>query len=134
VVREGRFYRTYIPISDKSIVINRDIVLDISVPISLFSICSFFTLDIWVWTWSPVLNFDIAIFDIPRPICRSYKWTYRKWGYRSIAMSGDIGFRYVNFWYVHSYKLTYRKWVYWKPVVARGIRKPYIQTYMPIFR
>jgi hypothetical protein len=51
VVREGRFYRTDIPISDMSIVINRDIGLGISFPISLFPIRPFFTLDISVWTY-----------------------------------------------------------------------------------
>jgi hypothetical protein len=41
VVKEGRFYRTDIPISNLSIVINRDIGLGISVLISLFPICLF---------------------------------------------------------------------------------------------
>jgi hypothetical protein len=64
VVREGRFYRTNIPIFDM------DIGLGISVPIFLFLICPFFTLDISVWTiWSPVLDFEKALSDIPRPIC-----------------------------------------------------------------
>jgi hypothetical protein len=81
-----------------------------------------------------ISEIGISVLIYPDRYVHIYKWTYRKWVYWSIAISGGIGFRYIHFQYVHSYKWTYQKWAYWKPVVAKGIgKKRYILTDTPIF-